>query len=268
MTILVEGKKIAEKIKAEIKQSLKDSEPKSLAIFYIGENNVIDSYVKLKQKVGESLGVDVSVFRFNENISEEFLIKEIKKANNKFSGIIVQLPLPRAFNRAKILDAIGSSVDVDLLSTVAYDNFKNNLTKRLPPVVASIKEIINEYKIDLSNKKIGVVGQGILVGRPICDWLKQKSYDYLIFDDQTKNLGDKLKDMDVIISGVGVSSLITPDMIKNGVILIDVGTSNSNGKLVGDIDKSCYDKSAIVSGVPGGVGPITVVSLFKNIFLK
>jgi methylenetetrahydrofolate dehydrogenase (NADP+)/methenyltetrahydrofolate cyclohydrolase len=81
-------------------------------------------------------------------------------------------------------------------------------------------------------------------------------------------LGDKLKDMDVIISGVGVSSLITPDMIKNGVILIDVGTSNSNGKLVGDIDKSCYDKSAIVSGVPGGVGPITVVSLFKNIFLK
>lgn len=268
MTTIVEGKKIAEKIKEEIIENLKISKPKSLAIFYVGEDRVIDSYVSLKKRLGETLGVNVSVFKFPKDILEELLIEQISEANNKFSGVMVQLPLPKNLNRKNILDAIDSDVDVDILSTKAYEDFKNSRTLRLPPVVAGVKEIIDEHNINLNNKKIVVIGRGLLVGQPICDWLDIKNYPYESFDDKSLGLNKALLSADVIISGTGVPSLVNQNMIKDGVVLIDVGTSSTSGKIVGDIEKSCYEKASIVAGVPGGVGPIAVVSLFRNLFLK
>jgi methylenetetrahydrofolate dehydrogenase (NADP+)/methenyltetrahydrofolate cyclohydrolase len=268
MTIIVEGQKIASLIKEGIKKNLEKTGPKTLAIFYVGSNKVIDRYVNLKEKIGQEIGIGVRVFRLPENISQRVLIEEIQKADKEFSGVIVQLPLPENLDKREILDAVSPSKDVDMLSSKAYNNFKDGTTKRLPPVVGALKEIIEKYNIDIHDKNIAVVGQGLLVGRPITDWLKRNNYSYEVFDDKTEDLFEALKSMDVIISGVGKSNLITPNMIKEGVILIDAGSSTSDGKLVGDIDKACYDKASIVSGVPGGVGPITVVNLFRNLFLE
>ncbi len=266
--ILVEGKKIAERIKGEIKESLKHTGPKSLAIFYVGENPVIDSYVALKKRVGEEIGIEVVVMRFPDNVSEEVLIGEIKKAGENFSGIIVQLPIPEHLDKERVLDAVQVELDVDVLSREAHDAFASGLTEKLPPVVGAVKEIFDEYKVDLSGKKIVVVGKGLLVGKPVLAWLSREGLTSVVVDRENSGLESELSTADVVIAGAGVPALVRPGTVKDGAILIDAGTSTSSGKIVGDIDRDCYAKASLVSPVPGGVGPITVVRLFKNLFLK
>jgi methylenetetrahydrofolate dehydrogenase (NADP+)/methenyltetrahydrofolate cyclohydrolase len=112
-----------------------------------------------------------------------------------------------------------------------------------------------------------IVGKGLLVGKPIAAWLSREGYSYEMIDREHVEGLSRLKDADIIISGTGVSSLIQPSMIKDGVVLFDAGTSTASGKLMGDIDPACYEKASIVSGVPGGIGPLTVVSLLRNLFL-
>lgn len=266
--MLVEGKKIAQNIKDEIKGLLQTSGPKSLAIFYVGENPVIDSYVALKKRTGVELGIGVDVLRFADDVTEESLLAEIKNAAEIYSGIIVQLPLPENLDKEKVLNSVPVYLDVDVLSTSAYENFKSGATEKLPPVVGAVKAIVDEYKIDLRDKKIVIVGKGVLVGKPVSAWLSREGFQSTIIDRENTDLKESLIEADLIISGAGVPSLVMPGMIKNGAILIDAGTSTSSGKIMGDIDRATYDKASIVSPVPGGVGPITVVNLFKNLFLK
>ena len=263
--IKVDGKKIAERIKTEIKAMLTKSPDKSLAIFYVGENPVIDNYVALKKKVGEELGIKVDVHRFTADVSEEVVLRELATSGIKYSGIIVQLPLPEGFDKDKILNAVPVGQDVDVLSSESFQMFSAGQIQKMPPVVASISEIVREYDIDFANKKIVVVGQGALVGKPVGAWLSRQGYPYEVFEKG----GDEsvLLSADVIITGAGVPNLITSEHVKEGAVLIDAGASTASGKLAGDIDRSAYEKASIVSGVPGGVGPITVVSLFKNLFL-
>lgn len=266
--MLVNGKQIANRIKDEIKELVKTSEPKTLAIFYVGQNSVIDSYVNLKKNLGAELGVEVAVLRFDSDVLEDHLLDEIYSANEKYSGVIVQLPLPENLNKEKILNAVNLDLDVDMLSDISYENFKNGTTDKLPTVVGAIKSIIDDQGIDLTNKKIVVVGRGLLVGKPISTWIKREGFACDVVDRESDDLTEKFGAADIIISGAGVPHLIKPEMIKEGVILIDAGTSTASGKIMGDIDPACYEKASIVSGVPGGVGPITVVNLFKNLFLK
>ncbi len=264
--IKVDGRKISDRIKAQIRDLMVPSEPKSLAIFYVGQNPVIESFVSMKKRFGEELGIEVTVIKFDESVEENFLIEEIKKASQGSSGIIIQLPLPENLNRENILNAVPKNLDVDVLSTDGYADFKMGQSQKMPPVAAAVREICLEEGIDLENKNIVLVGRGLLVGKPIGDWLAREGHDYKVADKD--NLSQMTINADIIISGAGVPSLITPGIIKEGVILIDAGTSNEGGKLVGDISTDCYEKASIVSPVPGGVGPITVASLFRNLFLK
>jgi methylenetetrahydrofolate dehydrogenase (NADP+)/methenyltetrahydrofolate cyclohydrolase len=265
---IVNGRQIANRIKEEIKELLKSSAPKTLAIFYVGDNSVIDSYVALKKRTGEELGIVVDVLRFANDISEESLLAEIQNAAQKYSGIIVQLPIPENLDKEKVLNAVPENLDVDVLSASAYENFRSGRTGKLPPVVGAVKEIIEEYQIDLRNKKIVIIGKGLLVGKPVSAWLVREGFENIIVDKENTDLKGSLVDADVIISGAGVPSLVTPEMIKDGVVLIDAGTSTSSGKIMGDIDRSCYERASVVAGVPGGVGPLTVVNLFKNLFVS
>lgn len=265
--IRVDGKQIAETIKANIRMYENTIGNKTLAIFYVGAHPVIESYVALKKRVGAELGISVDVLRFAESVSEASLIDEIQRASRTYSGIIVQLPLPESLNKENILNAVPSACDVDVLSSAAYEQFVRGQTQKLPPVVAAIKEIVDAYGIVLAHKRIVIVGKGLLVGKPIAAWLDREGYSYEMIDREHVEGLSRLKDADIIISGTGVSSLIQPSMIKDGVVLFDAGTSTASGKLMGDIDPACYEKASIVSGVPGGIGPLTVVSLLRNLFL-
>lgn len=263
----VNGKQIASRLKEEIKFLASSVPQKSLAIFYVGVNPVIDSYVNLKKKFGQDVGISVEVFRFPESVTETELESAITSQSEKFDGVIVQLPLPQHIDKMRVLDSISPEKDVDMLSQTSVERFVKWQTMRLPPVVGAISEIVKEYSIDLTGKKILVIGMGQLVGKPVTLWLQREGLEPVVADKDTADVETLIADADVIICGTGVPWMLTPDMIKDGVVLVDAGASTASGELRGDINPSCDGKASIFSAVPGGLGPITVTALFKNLFL-
>ncbi len=255
--MIIDGKAIAEEIKQELKKDLMGRKLR-LDVVWVGDDLVSAKYVDRKKKMGEEIGVKVVVHELLAEISEEDLIAEIEKLNNdeNVNGIIVQLPLPKHVSQEKIVNFISTEKDVDALSGEA---------KILSPTVGAIKEILNRNTVSIKCKKVVVVGQGKLVGRPVAIWLTQGGADVSVIDSKTINSDEILKTADIIVSGVGKPGLITPSVIKPGTILIDAATSESGGQLKGDADPDCAEKCSLFTPVPGGVGPITVVMIFKNL---
>lgn len=263
----VDGKQIANRLKEEIKSLNSFGAPKKISIFYAGQNPVIDKYISLKEKFGKDVGISVSVFRFPESVDENTLINTIKLESENFDGVVVQLPLPSHIDKANVMSALPLEKDIDVLSDRAIEASYKRETMRLPAVVGAVDEIIRECNIDLENKKILVIGRGSLVGKPVALWLQREGFMPEIVDKDTKDISEMTKNSDVIISGTGVPSLIKPEMIKEGSVLLDAGSSTDGGELRGDIDPACEEKAKFFSGVPGGIGPITIAKLFQNLFL-
>jgi methylenetetrahydrofolate dehydrogenase (NADP+)/methenyltetrahydrofolate cyclohydrolase len=183
-------------------------------------------------------------------------------------GIIVQLPLPPHIDRQKVFDAIAPELDVDCLGRAASEKFYSGDTAIGFPTALSCMVLLDSLKIDLKNKKITVLGQGMLVGRPVTALLRFRGLVPGIVDINTpaKEKTDLIKNADILISGMGAGKTITGDMVKPGVVIIDAGTSESEGGIVGDVDlESVRDVASFVSPVPGGVGPVTVALLLKNV---
>ena len=262
---IVQGTLIAESMKEEIKNLASSAAPKRLGIFVVGENPVIEKFVEKKRTFGADVGVHVEVLRFPSDVREDELLAAI--ANATHDGIVVQLPLPAHLDRQKILDSIAPEQDVDVLGAREIERVFRRQTLRLPPVAAAVAEIFKSYDVDLAGKKIVVVGMGALVGKPVMLWLQREGFEADIVDKDTPDISERLLGADVIISGAGDPWFVRPEMVRQGSVLIDAGTSSSAGKLRGDIAPSCAEKAALYSGVPGGVGPITVAALFRNLFL-
>jgi len=285
--ILLNGKQLADKILAELREEISIKQKQlSLAIIVVGLDPAIEQFIKQKQKIGTSLGIEVSIHRYEKVIIEEndkdfnlWLTDVIKK--NEQGGIIIQLPLPQALNIQKTLDMVPEKNDVDLLSSGANENFVKGESKILPPVAGAVQALFEEYKINYRDKNIAILGEGRLVGKPVADWLNLEGIEFSVVGETTPNPKEILKEAGVIISGIGKPNYITGDMIKEGVIVIDAGTSTSDrdsrlrtgtfsekGKLVGDVDfESVSLKSSFITPVPGGVGPLTIAMLFKNLLL-
>jgi methylenetetrahydrofolate dehydrogenase (NADP+)/methenyltetrahydrofolate cyclohydrolase len=264
--MLVDGKKIAKNIEQKMKEYIENNNlKKRLAIFYVGDNPVIDQFVKIKQNFGKRIGVDVAVFKYEDSIGEDYLVNEISDKSKDFDGVVVQLPLPSHIDRYKIINSVDLEKDVDVLSDKSYRDFLSDKNKMLPPVVFAIKEILSSYNILIKDKKVCVVGDGLLVGKPVYDWFKMNEADVNIVNLKTQDTESLIKNADILVSGVGSPNLIKKDMVKDGVVLLDAGSSQESGALVGDISKDCESVASIFSCVPGGIGPITVVGLFYNL---
>ncbi len=261
--MIVDGKALA----AEIKEQLKLKEPKPiLAAVLVGEDPASVSFVNIKKKFGEAIGVEVRVLEYEANIAQADVEAVVQKLGDdqNITGIVVQLPLPKHLDQEKILALVPAEKDVDALGPEP---------KVLDPVSGAIAEILSQNGIEVAKKKALVIGKGKLVGRPVAVWLAQQGAVVETADSQTDNLIDLLKVADIVVSGAGRPHFIKPAMIKEGVILIDAATSDlpageagASGKLAGDADPACADKCAIFTPVPGGVGPITVAKLFENLF--
>ncbi len=277
--MIIDGKKINREIMEELRASLASL---SLAIVLVGDDPVTAKYVEKKKKFGEEIGVRVEVFKYGSTslttgglgILTGELVTEIKNilAGNP-SGIIVQLPLPKNIDTQMILNILPIDKDVDLLSDAAYQSFVDGKSKILPPVTGAIKEILERGGIkDLHGLNAVIVGRGKLVGRPAAVWFANQGAKVDLLGRDTKDLAPFIKKADIVIAGAGVPNLIKPEMLPEkadtklgGVIIIDAATSDVSGKIVGDVDLACAEKSLIFSPVPGGVGPITVAMLFKNL---
>ena len=258
--MVIDGKKIARKIIESLKIMPKPQ--KKLAAIFVGENPASISFLKQKEKIAKELSVEFQLIKLPENISEQNLIGEIKKFNNDQSvgGILIQLPLPKKFDREKVIQALDPKKDIDALLP---------LTKVLPLAVEVVKDILEEMHWSLENKVVGVVGRGFLVGRPVAEWLSGKCREIIIF--HTKTDLSRIKDCDLIISGAGKAGLIKPENLKDGASVIDFGFDMQEGQIRGDLDSSKLSNSSthelgFYTPTPGGTGPILVAELFKNFY--
>ncbi|KKQ87862.1 MAG: Bifunctional protein FolD [Parcubacteria group bacterium GW2011_GWF2_38_8] len=266
---IIDGKKIRDEILEKVKREIASLPFQPIFCdVLVGEDPSSIQYVRMKAKTAESVGIKFHNASFPAGVNTKDLINEIKILNKmpNMCGIIVQLPLPAALDRRAVLDAIDPELDVDSLGTVASEKFYNNsVTAGFPTALACMK-LLNSIDVDLKDKKIIVLGRGELVGRPVAALLKFQGFSPVIVSSQTENKETLIKQADVIISGIGKSKFITGNMIKKDAVLIDAGTSESEGGIVGDIDfDSVKDTAGFISPVPGGVGPVTVAMLFNNV---
>ncbi len=261
----MDGKKIAEEKFSALQQKIQEKKLSlSLAVVQVGDNPASNEYVNIKQKILQKAGINVAVYNFLENTPESKIIKKINTLNE--DGIIVQLPLPKNMNKMNILNAVPKYKDVDVLSSFLGGEFYTGETKILPPVVASVQSLFNYYSIDYESKIVTVIGFGALVGKPLALFFMQKKTTVSIINSKTKDISLFTKNADIIISGAGSPGIIKGEMIKEGAILIDAGTSTDNGMLTGDIDRqSVENKAMFLAPVPGGVGPLTVYHLADNL---
>lgn len=264
----ISGKTIAEQIKTDIKKQISELNTEIIfSIIYVGQDPVIDNFIKYKKKFGADVGVNVVVHNFDADVDQKTLVNQIKNISISSNAIIVQLPLPRHLDTETILDAVPANRDVDVLGGIAKTNFAAGNITMLPPVTGAMIEVLKSQNYIINNKHIVLVGYGDLVGKPFGRWLKNQDVKYDIITKDTDEESKKylLTQADVIVAGAGVPGLITTNMISENVVLLDGGTSEAGKKVIGDIDPNCYKKSLFYTPVPGGIGPITIAILYQNI---
>ena len=266
--MIVDGKKIAGEIISKLDRKIKKlGRTPNLFVVLVGQNYVTSRYVSLKQKTAKKIGINVEIARFKESVTTEKLIQAIKVAADTADGIIVQLPLPSHIDKQAVLNTVPIELDVDVLSKASNEKFKKGTHTILPPVVAAISEILRQGNVNVNGKRAVVVGKGVLVGRPVAVWLTNQGSHVISLDRRSENFVEEIKKADIIVTGAGVPNLIKPDMIKEGVVLLDAATSELEGRLVGDTSSACSAKASLYSPVPGGIGPITIATLLNNLVL-
>lgn len=232
----------------------------NLAVIMVGQEATSELYLTKKVMQAQAIGIKVEIFRFSETVTTNKIMTKINQLNltDKVNGILVQLPLPAKINTQKIIWAIAPEKDVDGFQ---MRNFR-------PPAPLAVLDLLAHYKIPVLKKKITIVGYGMLVGRPLSVLLQKQGANITICTSATKDFVAKIKQADVVISAVGKANLITGEMVKPGQIIIDAGTASENGTTVGDVNfAEVAPIVEAISPVPGGVGPLTVAELLRNVYL-
>ncbi len=270
--ILLDGKKLANKIQKKIKEDVellkRGSITPGLAVILIGDDPASRVYVKKKAEACKEVGVYSVVHEMPENIKEETILNTIKlmNENENINGILVQLPLPKHINQTKILEAIDPKKDVDGFHPFNMGRLCLDLDSFVPCTPLGVMEIFKEYQIELKGKNVCIVGASNIVGKPMAALLINAFATVDICHIYTKDLKEHTKRADIVIVGVGKVGLITEDMVKDGAIVIDIGINRlENGKLAGDVDfENVAPKCSYITPVPGGVGPMTIAMLLSN----
>lgn len=264
----IDGKKIAQKISNNLKtevQALPGVPKLAIVTYHADERSKV--YVNLKLKLANEIGIETELIDWSD-MKQVDCLEAMNKlgARNDINGIIVQLPLNDWHDPQMLLDLIPPRKDVDGLSVHSLETLKHNKTVLIPATPRAVLTALEYEKVDLTNKKIVVIGKGKLVGLPLSIIMKNNKYDVETADINTENLAKLTKTADVLISAAGQPNLVTGDMVKPGATVLDVGIVEINGKLAGDVDYVSVEPIAgMISKVPGGIGPLTVVSLLQNV---
>jgi len=269
MAKILDGRKLANKILSSIKRAVKNQRLKlRLAVILVGNGAISKIFIHGIEKDSSKVGVDFNLYEFPAKINQQKLKEEIDKIvrNSVNSGIVVQLPLPKKFSPEEILNLIPQEKDINVLSEKSLGKFYQGTLKILPPTVEGILALLKNYKIKILGKDVAIIGVGRLVGLPLAIQLLKEKATVSALNEFTKDSPFFTKKADILISGVGKPNLIKENMIKKGAVVIDAGTVMKNGKLMGDVDfKSVSKKAKCITPVPGGVGPLTVACLLKNL---
>ncbi len=265
--MIVNGKVLAQEIALELRSSFADiKKPVTLRVLRVGEDPVTTKYLNRKKTIAESIGVQFSLTELPEKVTEDALIAVVRGMVNDSTttGVLVQLPLPKHIDTANVLSFIPKHKDPDILSHESRDSFVSG-EGLPPPVIGAMQEIVSRYGVAIAGKKAVVVGEGNLVGKPARAWLQNEAAKVVVVNEHTKDPGAVLRDADIVVCGAGVPGLVKPEMLTEGVVVLDAGTTDVSGSLQGDADPTCAEKCSIFTPVPGGIGPLTIVMIYKNL---
>lgn len=283
--VLIDGKKTSEILQSEIAEEvikIKELGGKipHLAAILVGHDGGSETYVAAKVKACERVGFKSTLIRFEDNVTEEELLKCVAKLNNDtdLDGFIVQLPLPKHISEEKIVESINPRKDVDGFHPVNVGRMVAGVPAFISATPFGIMELIKRYKIETSGKNCVVIGRSNIVGRPMSILLSQKGIDCTVTlcHSRTKNLKAICAEADIIVAALGMAEFLTGDMVKEGAVVIDVGITRiksdktkSGWKLLGDVKfEEVAPKCSYITPVPGGVGPMTIASLLYNTLLS
>ena len=266
---LIDGKKVAEHIKQQVKTEIESiGSDVTLAVIVVGENPASRVYVNNKKKACDYVGIKSIEVNMPENVSEDALFEMIDTLNydQNVHGILVQLPLPKHINEKEVLERIWPDKDVDGFSAYNTGKLWQNQYDIAPCTAMGIIELLNYYNIDVSGKHCVIIGRSNIVGKPVASLLLERNATVTICHSKTKNLSDITSKADILISAVGKPKFVTWGFVKKDAIVIDVGINrDENGKLCGDVDaENIANKASMLTPVPGGVGPMTVAMLMQN----
>lgn len=273
MATIIDGKQLAKKIRANLRiecEELKKQgiNPK-LAVIMVGDNPASKVYVKNKSRVCNEVGIEYQEYLLPENATQKELLELIKRLNKdkKTNGILLQSPLPQHLNINEAFKTITYLKDVDGFTPASVGKLCIGEDTFISCTPYGVIKMFEEYNIDLKGKNVVILGRSNIVGKPLMQCCLQKDATVTVCHSKTTNLSEYTKKADVIISAIGKAKFLTEDMVKDGVVIIDVGINRQDdGKLVGDVDfENVSKKASYITPVPGGVGPMTIAMLMNNV---
>ncbi|MBF8437566.1 bifunctional methylenetetrahydrofolate dehydrogenase/methenyltetrahydrofolate cyclohydrolase FolD [Halanaerobiaceae bacterium Z-7014] len=274
MDKVIDGKQIAKNIREELKSQISDQKAEGrvpgLAVVLVGDNPASETYVGMKEKAAEEIGIHSELHDVDSSISQEELLNLVDQLNNdnRIDGILVQLPLPDHIDELAVIEAIDPGKDVDgfhPINTGRLFSGQKDLLRFDPCTPLGIIELIERKGVDIEGKNAVIVGRSNIVGKPVAHLLLERNATITVCHSRTKDLKAETLDADILVAAVGRPNFITGEMVKEGACVIDVGINRVDGKLIGDVEyDSAYERAGAITPVPGGVGPMTIAMLMKN----
>lgn len=270
---LLNGREIAKDYRAGLQNEVEKLKSMgitpNLTVVIVGNDGASLSYVRSKNKAAEKIGMESSIVRLDEDTSEEDVLAAVEKLNqdDNVNGILVQVPLPKQVDENKVLEAIAPHKDVDGFSPVNIGRLYTGQRTFVPCTPLGIMELL-KYTGSLEGKTVAVVGRSHIVGQPVAKLLTNENATVTLMHSRTKDMVESLKNFDVVVSAVGKPGLIKGSDLKEGAVVIDVGNTVVDEKLVGDVDfESAKEVASYITPVPGGVGPLTITMVLNNTLL-
>ena len=270
--MIINGKKVAADLRGELKKKVVELKSSynaipGLTVILVGEDLPSKIYVKNKEKSAIEVGINSEVLRYSDNVEEQEVLNKIKELNknDKVSGILVQLPLPKHINKRKVIETIDPKKDVDGLHPVNVGNLSSGYNSTIPCTPLGCYLLIKNTEKNLNGKHAVIIGRSNLNGKPMTQLLLKENCTVTITHSKTKDLKSECSRADIIVAAAGRPKLVKGDWVKKGAIVIDVGINKTDSGLVGDVDFDEVAKVAkAITPVPGGVGPMTIACLLNN----
>ena len=263
---LIKGKPIAERIRAEVAEEVRAIGHIGLVTVLVGDDPASEVYIRLKHKAALEAGFDAQDVRLPAETSEQDLLARVAalNADEEIDAILVQLPLPDHIDEAWILRSIAPAKDVDGLNPFNAGQLFLGRPTLVGATPVGVMEMLREHHIEIDGARAVVIGRSDIVGKPMAHLLMQANATVTICHSHTRDLDRHTLDADILVAAVGVPTMISPDMVKTGGVVIDVGINRTDAGLVGDVDPGAAEVAAFMTPVPGGVGPMTIACLLQN----
>jgi methylenetetrahydrofolate dehydrogenase (NADP+)/methenyltetrahydrofolate cyclohydrolase len=262
----MDGKALAERVRAEVREEVAELGAVGLATVLVGDDPASDVYIRLKHKAAVEAGFDATDLRLPEETSETELLAKVEEldADPEVDAILVQLPLPKQIDEAKVIRALAPAKDVDGFHPFNAGQLYLGRPTLVPATPLGVMAMLVEHRIELDGARAVVIGRSDIVGKPMAHLLMQANATVTICHSHTQDLARHTLDADVLVAAVGVPAMVSPDMVKAGAVVVDVGINRTDAGIVGDVDPGAAEVAAYVTPVPGGVGPMTIACLLQN----